>query len=97
MKKSHLLARFYQASLIGTWLVTGICIFLVYQFGFSVVISTIWFKLISLGLTMAFVYRKKKDEFHYYLNLGIKTPALLALVGVLDFSMFLMLILITAV
>src|SRR5438128_794436 len=91
-KTIRLLFLFYTSYGIASSVITGSCLYLFWQYGFSIFQALFWFKLATLGIIYYYINDYKKKEFYYYQNLGISK--LLLWIATLSFDFFLFIFLI---
>lgn len=81
---------FYSMFAAATLVITLVCGGLLYslQAGMKPFVYIFWFKVITLGICMYGAYRYRGNKFYYYKNLGISIPALWISSGLVDFLIF---------
>ncbi|MDR3711489.1 MAG: hypothetical protein P4L51_01635 [Puia sp.] len=70
-------------------LVTLACAFLFGEYGNRIFAVLFWFKIATLALVWYFTEQYKKEEFYYYLNLGVSKTFLWTTTLGFDLSLFL--------
>lgn len=93
MKLLNHIIVFYKALAIPTLLVTMICTFYIHRFGISSFMPLFWFKLATTACILYYINSNKKNEFYYYMNLGISKHKLYILTLFVDISIFIIAIL----
>lgn len=99
MKTIRLLLTFYRSFAFLSFLITLICLFLLYGAGakgIHMIQVLFWFKIFTLAITVYSINVYKKNEFYYYRNLGLSKLTLWISVLTVDFLIFLISIIILA-
>lgn len=99
MKPIRLILTFYKSFAFTSFLITFICLALLYGFGAKgiyIIQALFWFKIFTLAITVYFVNIYKKNEFYYYKNLGISKLILWIPILIFDFLFFLITIIVLA-
>lgn len=92
IKKIRLLITFYKSFTLTNFLITFICLGILYGFGAKgiyMIQALFWFKMITLAITFYAINEYKKNEFYYYKNLGISKLNLWLPILIFDFLFFL--------
>jgi hypothetical protein len=76
LKKINLLLIFYRNFWLANTLITAICGFLLWEYGYSIYAMLFWLKISTLFIIYRFVNTYKKQEFYYYQNLGLSKMVL---------------------
>jgi len=92
LKTIKLTWTFYRSFILASMAITICCISLFWNYGFSIFAELFWFKIISLGVIFYFIDNYKRKEYYYYQNLGISKLLLWATTLILDFTLFIFLI-----
>lgn len=92
LKTIRLLWTFYKSFLLASLAITGCCLWLFYNYGFSIFTALFWLKIATLGVIYYFINSYKSKEYYYYQNLGISKRLLWAVTLTFDFTLFLFLI-----
>lgn len=99
MKTIRLILTFYKSFAFLSFLVTFICLGLLYGFGINgiyMVQALFWFKIFTLAIIVYSTSVFKKKEFYYYKNLGISKQTLWIPILFFDFLFFLIAIIVLA-
>ena len=99
MKTIRLLLTFYQSFAFTSFLITFVCLGLLFGFGakgISMIQALFWFKIFTLASIVYSTNVYKKNQFYYYKNLGLSKTALWIPVLIFDFLFFLISIIILA-
>ncbi len=97
MKTIRLILTFYKSFAFLSFLITFICLGLLYGFGTNGVYMIqvlFWFKIFTLAVIVYSTNVYKKNEIYYYKNLGISRRMLWIPILIFDFLFFLISILI---
>jgi hypothetical protein len=100
MKHLRLILTFYKSFAIASFVLTFICLGLMYGFGkngIHMIQAFFWFKIITLGIIVYYTNSYKKNQFYYYKNLGISKMKLWLPILVFDFLFFMISIIILAI
>ena len=87
LKKLSIIYSFYRNFLVFSSFISFWCLFLFFEYGFSILSNLIWFKIITLGLTYYFINEYKGKEYYYYQNLGVSKLELWISTLLFDFSL----------
>ncbi|HEY3371096.1 MAG TPA: hypothetical protein VGK10_09630 [Prolixibacteraceae bacterium] len=87
---------FYKSFAFTSFLLTAICLVIIYTHGISTFQALFWFKISTLGLFYYSINSYKINELYYYKNLGISKRKLWIPILVFDFLFFLISMIITA-
>ena len=89
LKAIRLICTFYKGFLLPCFFITACCLYLFWEYGFSIFREIIWLKAITLLIIFYFINSYKKKEYYYYQNLGISKGILWSTTLIFDFSIFL--------
>ena len=92
IKIARLIWTFYKSFLFSSIVITACCLELFQKYGFSIFVALFWLKIATLILTYNFINKSKKNEYYYYLNLGVTKLLLWVITLGFDFILFLVLI-----
>jgi hypothetical protein len=92
LKTIRLLLTFYKSFFFFNFLVTLICMGLLWEYGMSIFAVLFWLKLSTLGLTWYFIRSYKSKEFYYYQNLGLTRTFLWVSTLSFDFILYIFLL-----
>jgi hypothetical protein len=99
MKTLRLILTFYKSFAFLSFLVTFICLGLLYGFGVKgiyIIQALFWFKIFTLAIIVYLMNGYKKNEFYYYKNLGVSKLTLWIPILTFDFLIFLIALIILA-
>lgn len=94
----RLIITFYKSFALASNFITLACLFLISLYGkkaIYIIQALFWFKIISLGIIFYYIHNYKKDEFYYYINLGLSKKRLWITTFAFDFILFLILLILT--
>jgi len=100
MKQLRLILTFYKSFAIASFLITFICLGLMYGFGkngIHMIQVFFWFKIFTLAVIVYSTNSYKKNQFYYYRNLGISKMKLWLPILIFDFLFFITTIIILAI
>ncbi len=93
MTRIRLIATFYKSSYaFVSWVISFICLALIYMQGIAIITPLFWFKLLTLGIIVLFINSYKGNEFYYYQNLGASKLLLWISTLLLDMALFIVLL-----
>jgi len=95
MRTLRLITRFYSGIFLANLLVTLSCVGLLMLFGTKAIEIfgvLFWYKLISMGMIFYLAIYYKKNELYYYQNLGVSKLMLGIATSVIDFILWLIVI-----
>jgi len=95
MSAFRLILTFYKSFAFLSWFITLACLSISYVNGIHTFTALFWFKIITLGLIVYFISSFKREEFYYYKNLGYSKLLLWTSTLLIDFILFLALMIIT--
>lgn len=95
LKTVRLILTFYRSFFLACIIITGCCLIPIYQYGLKSFFGIFWLKIASLGLVFYFINTFKSKEFFYYQNLGIAKELLWGLTLLIDFVIFIFLVILT--
>ncbi len=95
LKTIKICGTFYKNFLLFSILITLSCTTLFWKNGFSGFKELLWFKIATLALTYYFINSYKGKAYYYYYNLGISKTVLWATTVAFDFSLYLLVLLLT--
>jgi len=95
MRAIRLILTFYSSFALASSMITLSCISIIYTWGINSFTALFWFKIITLGLIFYYINSSKRDEFYYYKNLGFTKMHLWIPTLLLDFILFLTLMVLT--
>ncbi|MDY0142854.1 MAG: hypothetical protein RBR97_13270 [Bacteroidales bacterium] len=99
MKTLRLIVTFYKSFAFLSFLITFICLGLLYGFGTNgihMIQYLFWFKIFTLTITVYLTNVYKKNEIYYYKNLGISRRTLWIPILIFEFLFFLISIIVLA-
>lgn len=99
MKTVRLILTFYKSFALTSYLITFICLGLLYGFGekgIYLIQVLFWFKIFTLAVIVYSVNIYKRNEYYYYKNLGLSKLTLWIPILIFDFTFFLTSIIILA-
>jgi hypothetical protein len=88
----RLLLTFYKNFFFFSFLITLVCMVLMWEYGMSIFTVLFWLKLSTLGLAFIFINSYKSKEFYYYQNLGLSRTFLWVSTLGFDFSLYIFLL-----
>jgi len=88
-KTIRLIYTFYKSFLLACSIITACCLYLFWEYGFSIFREIIWVKALTLLIIFYFINSYKKKEYYYYQNLGVSKGLLWTTTLIFDFSIFL--------
>lgn len=94
-KNLSLLYRFYLNFCLVSIIITLVSMALLYTLGVAAAVIIIWFKIITMVIFAWYVSSYKKNEFYYYRNLGLSKLRLFACTLGFDFTVFVLLMVLT--
>ncbi|UAY55296.1 hypothetical protein [Arachidicoccus terrestris] len=96
-KRLHLklLFTFYRSHLLADTVITLLCLSTLYKWGLVSFQGIFWLKIISYGVIYYFMDALYKNQYYYYLNLGLSKSALWTVTLSIDFAVFILLIILT--
>ncbi len=83
---------FYKNFMLLSAVITAFCLRSFWMYGFAGFFGIFWSKVFTLGVTYYFVNNNKKNEYHYYQNLGISKTVLWVVTLFFDIVLFLLLL-----
>ena len=92
IRSIRLIVTFYNTFIIPSILISLLSAVTLMKSGLSFFIVVFWFKLISMASIITFINSYRKKEFFYYQNLGLSKLALWSGSLVIDFVLFLALL-----
>jgi hypothetical protein len=99
MKTIRLILTFYKSFAFLSFLITFVCLGLLYGFGengIHMIQIFFWFKIFTLAVIVYYTNAYKKNEFYYYKNLGLSRFKLWIPILTFDFLFFLSTIIVLA-
>ena len=90
----RLIVTFYNTYNIPSMLISLLSAAILMKSGLSFFVVVFWFKLIAMAFIITFINSYRKKEYFYYQNLGLSKTALWTYSLVLDFILFLALLII---
>jgi hypothetical protein len=97
MRSLKLITRFYGGIFLANFLVSLSCVYLLRLYGrnaYEIIMILFWYKVITIALIFYTAIFYRKNELYYYQNLGISKTQLIAFTSVVDFLLWLVLIII---
>jgi len=98
MRTLKLIARFYRGIFMANFFVTIVSVYAIitHRDQANKLIGTFfWGKIVTLALIIYFAFIAKKKELYYYQNLGVSKQKLAVTTWLFDFSLWLVLIIIS--
>lgn len=98
MRTVKLITRFYGQIFLANFLITLSCIYLIKHAenqAYKIIGVLFWYKVTTIILIFYTAIYYKKNELYYYQNLGISKPQLGIVTSIVDFLLWLVLLLIT--
>jgi hypothetical protein len=95
LKIIRLTWTFYKNFLLLSIIITAFCLRAFWINGFASFFGIFWCKVATLGLIFYFVNINKKNEYYYYLNLGVSKTMLWAVTLSFDFILFILFLILT--
>lgn len=92
MGRFRLYARFYRYYALLSIGLTLVCGWFIYLHGMGALSSLVWFKAITLGMTVYLVNEFKKADYYYFKNLGINRKRLWSVTLSWDLALFLLVV-----
>lgn len=92
MKRLRLYVRFYRYYALVSIGLTLACGWFVFLYGARPLNLLVWFKAITLGLTVYFLNEYKRADFYYFKNLGISKRRLWGVTLSWDAALFLLVV-----
>jgi len=90
----RLIVTFYNTFIIPSVLISLLSAGIFMKSGWPFFVVIFWFKLISMAFIITFINSYRKKEFFYYQNLGLSKLALWTGTLVVDFVLFMALLII---
>jgi len=97
MRTLKLIARFYRGIFLANFFVTIVSAYAIAlhrDLANKLIGTFFWGKIVTLCLIIYFAFVAKKKELYYYQNLGVSKQKLAVTVWLVDFSLWLILIII---
>jgi hypothetical protein len=97
MRALKLIIRFYYGLFLADFLISLSCVFLLAHLGneaYKIIGILFWYKVITIALVFYGALFYKKNEQYYYQSLGVSSIQLLLVTSLIDFSIWLALIII---
>ena len=91
----RIVATFYSGCIWPSAVVTLSCAVTYYLNDYSILGTLVWIKIILNALTAYFVHSFRPREYYYYQHLGFSRRTLWSVTFVLDFILFLLILLLT--
>ena len=91
----RIIFTFYKSFFLLNMVTTLVCLFLFWEYGWSIFFQLLMLKTIVLGLSCYFIKTYKKKEFIYYNNLGL--PEILLWASTLSFDLIVYFLLLTKI
>lgn len=91
MKTLRSIFTFYKSFALVSFMLTLICLNIIYINGIKTFTLLFWFKILTMVLIFNYVNSYKKKEFYYYKNLGISKLQLWLPILIFDLFVFLVL------
>jgi cyanate permease len=88
----RLLWTFYSGFCFASILITGVCLFLYWEYGDSIYDTLICFKLLTLLAIYFFINSYKQDQFYYYRNLKLTKWMLWTAAFAFDIALYVLLL-----
>jgi hypothetical protein len=95
VKTLRVLWTFYNSFIISTLVLTGSCMYMVYELGAEALMLITWFKIITSGVIVYYINNYKNKEFYYYQNLGLSKRTLWLSTMTADFALYILVIILT--
>ncbi len=98
MRTIRLITTFYKSFALASNLITLASLYLINLYGekaIHIFQALFWFKIIALGLIFCYIHNYKREGFYYYKNLGLTKRHLWISTFAFDFTLFILLILLT--
>ena len=95
MIKLRLILTFYKSFVVASILITLLCVNLIIPYGSGIIGILFWFKIATLVLIYFYINSYKRNEYYYYLNLGISRKKLWFFVLSIDITVFILLVVLT--
>ncbi|MDP9046793.1 MAG: hypothetical protein M3N14_01565 [Bacteroidota bacterium] len=95
MRTLKLIARFYNGIFLANFLVTLSCVYLLGNYGshaHKIITVLFWYKMISVQLVFSTAIYYSRNELYYYQNLGVSKLQMGVTVTIVDFLIWLGLI-----
>jgi hypothetical protein len=91
-RTTRLIFTFYKNFAFASLLATSLCIFLFWEYGYTVIGGIFWFRLAVAAVIFYFINLYKEKEYYYYQNLGFSKKLLWITTIVFDFALFIFLL-----
>jgi hypothetical protein len=95
MRVLRLILTFYKSFAFVSSMITLACLSITYTWGIETFVFLFWFKMITLGLILYYIFNYQKNVFYYYKNLGLTKNRLCTVTLSIDFTLFVALTIIT--
>jgi hypothetical protein len=95
IKTIRLLWTFYRNFILASGIITIYSLVLFVENGIRIFVGLFWLKIITLGLTFLYINQYKKRQYYYYYNSGISKLFLWVTTLSFDFTLFIILIILT--
>jgi len=80
---------------VADLVITAACLWVLFSRGIAAFQGIFWLKIVSYGMIYYFVNALRKNQYYYYNNLGLNKKTLWSTTLVLDFSLYIILIILT--
>ncbi len=94
MKAMRSMLTFYKSFALIGFLLTLVCLFIIYSNGVKMFTVVFWFILLTIVLIVFYTNNSRKQELYYYKNLGISKLKLWIPALTFDFLVFFVLMVI---
>ena len=94
LRTIRLIWTFYKGFLFASLILTAVCLYYFWLYGFTVFFEVFWLKTVSLAVTGYFINVYKAKEYYYYQNAGISKSILWLSIICFDLFLFLLLIIV---
>lgn len=90
---ARIIATFYSGFIWPSAVVTLSCAVTYYLNGYAILGTLVWIKIILNTLTAYFIHSFRPREYYYYQNLGFSKSILWSLTFIVDFILFVLILL----
>jgi hypothetical protein len=91
-KQIRRIFTFYRNHFLIGIVISLLCLWVLISNGLIAFQGCFWLKLVSYGIVYYFINQLRKNEYHYYNNLGLKKSVLWVTTLSIDFSTYILMI-----
>jgi hypothetical protein len=90
--KSSIILVFYKSYFIASFIASLLCAYLFFKYGIKAIGTLFWIKIFSDAVIVLYINNYKSKEFYYYRNLGLSRKVLWTISLIIDFLVFVILV-----